>query len=454
MLNFTKNLNKILSLSLVFLFFVSSISYADVLRPPMNGARRAAKLLPQAQDSQLAIGQTVGQGIISAADYGSSGTFTEVSRNGLFGLRAIPAKKRSLSQLLRLRRTEKILDAPDLNAGLINRPGARYYLWTGTELKYFVAKDVKREDIAKTGDPDLEQNRYNQEVEAIREFLNATNVKFPFYIFAHIPDVLREGAELFDIKGRKTHATRLGNMPVLTLGYLVSKPYGVTLAKMRHELIAFRVKQEGGSRLDQHIAGLITEYNWLENCSLEVNGQISEMRENRKADKIEGLKLVRLNIVKEMIKKAIEETKALLKESARQSHGVRSYFYMWNNLANDYSDMGATGQNLASEETIADRIESSKPIRINTVEAFWEGNLRRGAGNELTTVSFTNDKGVNLSTYITYPPEMSLEDAADSIRGYFSRHSVDEGKDLLKTLRRILGLSIFAKPIMAASTAL
>jgi len=48
------NLKKRLSLVLVFVFFISNIAHADALRVPMTGAQRAAELLPQAQDSQLA----------------------------------------------------------------------------------------------------------------------------------------------------------------------------------------------------------------------------------------------------------------------------------------------------------------------------------------------------------------------------------------------------------------
>ena len=197
-------------------------------------------------------------------DYGSSGTFTQVSRNRLLGLTTIPTEKLSLIQSFGLRRAEESLDVQDLNAGLLNRPDARYYLWTGKELRYFVAKDVKRGDITKTGDPDLEpivETDYN--VKAIKRFVAAAEIEFPFYIFAYIPGVLEESSDLLNVDGKKTHVTRLGNMPVLTLEFLASSPHGITLAKMLHEKVAFKVKEKGGNGISQHLAGLKVENNLL-----------------------------------------------------------------------------------------------------------------------------------------------------------------------------------------------
>ena len=53
MLNFTKNLNKVLSLSLVFLFFVSNVSHADALRIPMIGVKRVAEAFHPPVDQKL-----------------------------------------------------------------------------------------------------------------------------------------------------------------------------------------------------------------------------------------------------------------------------------------------------------------------------------------------------------------------------------------------------------------
>lgn len=272
-------------------------------------------------------------------DYGSSGTFTQASRNSLFGLEAIPTEKLSLAQLLRLRRIEESLDVPDLDAGLLNRPGARYYLWTGKELKYFVAKDVKRGDIARTGDPDLEPTiETDYKVRAIKKFVTAAEIKFPFYIFAYIPGVLEEDSDFLNVDGKKTYATRLGNMPVLTLEFLANSPHGITLAKMIHEKVAFKVKEDGGDGLNQHIAGLKAENNLLVLYRKNVLMQKAGVEKNS-VDRNDKLALVRLNIKLETIEAAIEEVKISIKKALGQIHGIRSYFARMS-LANDYADTG------------------------------------------------------------------------------------------------------------------
>ncbi|MDP2923856.1 MAG: hypothetical protein Q8O30_09110 [Candidatus Omnitrophota bacterium] len=272
-------------------------------------------------------------------DYGSSGTFTQVSRNRLFGLTTIPTEKLSLAQLFGLRRAEESLDVPDLDAGLLNRPGARYYLWTGKELKYFVAKDVKRGDITKTGDPDLEPIvETDYKVRAIKKFVTAAEIKFPFYIFAYIPGVLEEDSDFLNIDGKKTHATRLGNIPVLTLEFLANNPHGVTLAKMMHEKVAFKVKEKGGNGINQHIAGLKAENNLLVLYRKNVLMQKAGVKINS-VDRNDKLALVRLNIKIETIEAAIEDVRISIKKVLAQAHGIISYFKRMN-AADDYADTG------------------------------------------------------------------------------------------------------------------
>jgi hypothetical protein len=188
------------------------------------------------------------------SDYGGKPGFDQTARNAIFGL-AIGK--------------DNELEVVGLDMGLLNRPGARYYLWIGEELKYFVAE--------KGRGAYLEEEKINKkEDRLIRDFVERHNIDFPFYVIAHIPGSaltqvpgmdpapeLRETDAYFKIHLRTTHATRLGNMPIVPLGLLKYSP-GITFAKMRHEIKAYEAKFNGNNGEEQHREGLREELKELD----------------------------------------------------------------------------------------------------------------------------------------------------------------------------------------------
>lgn len=137
--------------------------------------------------------------------------------------------------------------------------GAKYYLWTGTELKYF--KGNEEAGIDKVDEA------YKEEVSKLRSFSPGHG---PYYIIAYIPHFSsnyswRKERALYDrnhtafkIKGRETYVTRSGNKLIVPIGLIMFKPH-IARANIAYEEASFEAKLAGESGNEQHKAGLEAE---------------------------------------------------------------------------------------------------------------------------------------------------------------------------------------------------